>query len=119
MISPIRIFFILPIIIFIFIAFIQLLVGSFLSFTLWSFVALVVFLVCWPIVIKSTMKYVPVYQIFSLFTGFVILMIILTFFDIAQYTTFTKDKVMILSGFAGIGSTLLILFIHGRRGVVN
>jgi len=119
MTSPIRIFFILPIIFFIFIALTQLLIGDFLSFALWSFAALVVFLICWPIVVKATMKYVPVYQIFSLIFGFLILMIIFSFFDITQYTTLTKDKVMILSGFSGVGLTLIILFIHGRRGVVN
>jgi hypothetical protein len=119
MTSPIRIFFILPIVFFGLIAFMQLLVGSFLSFSLWMFVALVVFLICWPIITKATMKFVPIYQIFSLFTGFLILIIIFAFFDISQYTTFTKDKVLILSIFAGTGLTLLILFIHGIRGEVN
>jgi len=114
--SPIRIFFILPIVFFVLVAFIQLLVGDFLSFALWSFVALVVFLIFWPIVIKATMKYVPVYQIFSLLIGFLILMIIFSFFDIDQYTTLTKDKVMILSAFAGTGITVAALFIHGQRG---
>jgi len=116
MTSPLRIFFILPIIFFILIAFMQIFIGDFLSFALWSFVSLVVFLIFWPIVIKATMKYVPVYQIFSLLIGFLILMIIFSFFDIDQYTTFTKDKVMILSGFAGAGITIAALFIHGQRG---
>jgi uncharacterized membrane protein len=116
MTSPIRIFFILPIVLFIIIAFIQLLVGTFLSFALWLFVAMVAFLVCWPIITKSTMKYVPVYQIFSLFIGFLILMIIFSFYDIAQFTTLTKDKVLILSAFSGTILTILILFIHGQRG---
>ena len=116
MTSPIRIFFILPIIFFAVIAFMQLIMGDFLAFVLWLFVAMVAFLICWPIVIKATMKYVPVYQIFSLFIGFLILMIIFSFFDISQFTTFTRDKVMILSGFAGIGLTILLLFIHGQRG---
>ena len=116
MTSPIRIFFILPIVFFALIALIQLLVGSFMSFVLWLFVALVVFLVCWPIVIKATMKYVPVYQIFSLFIAFTIMLVIFSFYDIDQYTTLTKDKVMILSGLAGVSLAFLILFIHGQRG---
>ena len=116
MTSPIRISFILPVLFFTVIAFMQLLMGDFLTFALWLFVAVVAFLICWPIVVKATMKYVPVYQIFSLFIGFLILMIIFSFFDISQFTTFTRDKVMILSGFAGIGLTILLLFIHGQRG---
>lgn len=116
MTSPIRIFFILPIIFFTLVAFMQLLLGDFLSFVLWLFVDFVAVLICWPIITKATMKYVPVYQIFSLLTSFLILMTIFAFFDIDQYTAFTKDKVMILSAFAGVGFTTLILFIHGQRG---
>jgi len=116
MTSPLRIFFVLPIILFTLIAVMQLFIGDFLSIVLWSFVALVAFLVCWPIVTRATMKYVPVYQIFSLFAGFLFLMIVFSYFDIAHYTTFTKDKVMILAGFTGVGLTLLALFIHGQRG---
>ncbi len=116
MTSPIRIFFILPTIFFAIIAFMQLLMGDFLAFVLWLFVAMVAFLVCWPIIVRATMKYVPVYQIFSLLIGFLILMTIFSFYDISQFTTFTKDKVLILSGFSGIILTILILFIHGQRG---
>jgi hypothetical protein len=116
MTSPIRVFFILPIIFFTLVVFMQLLLGDFLSFVLWLFVDLVAVLVCWPIITKATMKYVPVYQIFSLLISFLILMVIFIFFDIDQYTTLTKDKAMILAAFAGVGLTTLILFIHGQRG---
>ena len=116
MTSPLRIFFILPIVFFILIATMQLFTGNFLSFSLWAFVSLVAFLVCWPIVVKATMKYVPVYQIFSLLIGFLLLTIVFFFFDIGQYTTLTKDKVIILSILAGFICTGTVLFIHGQRG---
>ncbi len=114
--SPIRVFFILPIVAIATIAFLQLFIGTFLSFSLWSFATLVTFLVCWPIISKMTMKYVPIYQIFSLTIGFLILMIIFSFFDISRYTSFTKDKVLILSIFSGFIITIIALFIHGQKG---
>jgi hypothetical protein len=115
MASPIRIFFILPIIFFVIIAGIQLLTGTFLSLVLWSFVALISFLICWPLVVRATMKYVPIYQIFSLYAGFVALVIIFTFLDLSKYTTFSQNKLIILAALFGSALSIAILFIHGKR----
>ncbi len=112
MYSPIRLFFILPIILFILIAFLQFLFNGLLAFVLWGFVALVVFLICFPIIAKTKMKYVPVYQIFPILIGFLTVAIIASFFDIKQYIRF--DKALILSVFASIFITGLIMFARGN-----
>lgn len=115
MISSIRLFFILPIVIFLLIALLKLLTGDFLDFILWSFASMVVFIILWPIIIKPDQRYIPVYQIFSLLISFLIVVTVFSFFDIAQYTQLSKDKVLILSFFAGVGTTIASLFIHGKR----
>ena len=110
--SPVRLFFILPIIFFFLTAFMQLLFNSFFAFALWAFVALLVFLICWPIIVKANIKYVPIYQIFSILIGFLIIVAVASFFDFKQYITL--DKAIILSVFTSIIITGLVMFFRGN-----
>ncbi|GEM_PF-6339165 len=100
MYSPVRYFFILPIIFFSLIAVLQLAFGSLLSFVLWSFVDLAVFLICWPIVVKAKMKYVPIYQIFSLFLGTLAVLFVASLYDLKNF--FPLSKAIVLAIFASL-----------------
>ena len=113
--SPIRFFFILPIVLFILIAFIQLILNGFFAFILWSFVAVVSILVCLPIIIKAEMKYVPIYQIFTLVIAVLIIVIVSLFYDISNYTHLSKDKITILAVLGGFAITTALLYIHGKK----
>ena len=111
--SPIRIFFIFPIIIFAIIALLQLLLGDVFYFALWSFVFVVITVICLPIIIPpQEERYVPIYQIFSIFITFIFISSVVTFFDISNYLP--SNKALIISVFAGSAITGLILFLRGN-----
>jgi hypothetical protein len=109
--SPVRIFFILPIVIFAIIAFLQLLLNGLFYFVLWGFVFVVVTAICWPIAIATHERYTPIYQMFSIFITFVLMAIVVTFFDIKDYLP--TNKALIISIFTGLFTTGLVLFLRG------
>ncbi len=109
--SPLRLFCLLPIILFILIAFIQLILNGLFAFALWGFTAFLIINVCWPIIVKANERHLPIYQIFSILIAFVLVSIIITFADIKNYLPL--DKALIISVFAGLGITGLILFLGG------
>lgn len=110
--SPVRIFFILPIVIFAIIAFLQLFLNGLFYFALWGFVFVVVTAICWPLIINPYERYIPIYQMFLIFIAFVIMAIVVTFFDVKNYLPF--DKALIISIFAGLFVTGLVLFLRGN-----
>ncbi len=109
--SPLRLFCLLPIILFILIAFIQLILNGLFAFALWGFTAFLVINVCWPIIVNANEKHLPIYQIFSILIVFVFVAIVITFTDIKNYLPL--DKAIIVSIFAGLGLTGLVLFLGG------
>ena len=111
--SPLRLFCLLPIILFVLIAFIELLVNGMFAFALWGFTAFLVINVCWPIVVKANEKHLPIYQIFSILIAFALTAIVISFFDISNYLPL--DKAIIISVFAGLGITGLVMFLGGYK----
>jgi hypothetical protein len=109
--SPLRIFFILPIVLTAMITVFQLLQTDGLHFTLWFFALIIVSSVCLPLIIPPREeRYVPIYQMFFIFVSFVIVAIVISFFDLRNF--FSPDKALIISVFVGLGIVGISLFLR-------
>jgi len=102
----------LPVFILMLISFSQGVLKGPLYFTLWVYAVIISALVCLPIVLKTTHRYVPIYQIFTLLIATVLIFIIIFYFEFSRYLN--PSRTLFFSIVAGLISMGLIMFLRLR-----